>query len=324
MESYTHIQTISDSGSQDKTIVTRIHDSVGNVIPNTYTWSNVIIKDGKALVDFEYFKKLMCEQLGYGSTISYNSILKIEIARQRWQLDSTQVQCLRKLINITANNSSLNKGTTLFAFEGADNVTNAWNTYHPYGEFNAMLVVVKDGEITYITKNGSTLPSFPEGNRDNVNGHAVLREGIYDIEATTHKVYSAMKVNNSGTSDGMKIPVYRYGKEYKNADGVDIHAAGYKEKVHYSTGCITIAMSDYIEFGKQVGFIAEELNLTWNGTDEYSDFTNKIGTKYTRSFSGKFVFDRSVLRANLARDRGTARVSEDMYNNCMKYYFGVS
>ena len=103
---------------------------------------------------------------------------------------------------------------------------------------------------------------------------------------------------------------------------MNIHTVGTDAGYEWSTGYLTVAMSDYMDFAKAVGFINQSCGAVWNAGDSYSTFTANISTTCTQSFSGKFVLDRSVLRDNLNRDRGTARVSEDMYRACMKYYFG--
>lgn len=186
-----------------------------------------------------------------------------------------------------------------------------------------MLVVMKDGEIDYITKNGSTLPSNPSKTDGNPAGNAVLMEGTYSLVGINHRGnYSAAQVQKNAS--GSRLPVYRHGTVYNNANGVNIHTAGTDTSVAWSTGCITVAMQDYADFGRHVGFLEQSSEVAYLENEKYSDFTRRIGTGNTQKGGlGQFVLDRSELRLSLARDRGTWRVSEKTYKDCMLYYFGV-
>ncbi len=137
----------------------------------------------------------------------------------------------------------------------------------------------------------STLP-------DNMEKAATICEGIYEANHGAHKGYAAIILNND-----QNIPAYnsKTGNDYAN--GIHFHMAGLVRnddpEKPYSTGCITIPLKDYLEFGTQVGFInnekAKDIREIWGNfkAAQYNDAKQKIdyGT-YKEKFNGYIVIDR--------------------------------
>lgn len=298
------------------------------------------MKDGTAYVNVAYFHKLMCD---FGRQASFNigtrntglTSAEINAATQAYGLSATQVAALKKINDYYYDNPMLaNKDTTVFAFEGVSHSLNEtinskspWYRYHPWGQFDAMFVSVRNGQIVALTKNASTLPDDPTR-----SGSYVMKEGLYSLLPFRHRGYAATEVRNFSGDD--EVPTYLYGKDGGTVNGIDLHVSYSYDRSHksntmywttpstWSQGCLTVNISDYIQFGAATGF------LNGNSYDYYADYglSNKENWDYTtfkanfkyetygnKSFSGNLVVDRSALRN---------KISATGNKELLKYYFG--
>ncbi|MEA4962443.1 MAG: hypothetical protein VB114_12380, partial [Lutispora sp.] len=148
----------------------------------------------------------------------------------------------------------------------------------------AMVIVVKDGRIEFMSLNASTLPDSP-----NNKGIATIMDGVYDIVGGLHKNqnyddpkhpvlrtadggiyqttqtiiekdelvevkhYPALWVNNNNAVDAT-----RDGKT-STAAGIHIHKGpGLKASGNiYSKGCILVNPAEYGAFAQTVGFVKD-------------------------------------------------------------------
>jgi hypothetical protein len=185
-----------------------------------------------------------------------------------------------------------------------------------------MILVVKDSVVTYLTKNASTLASRPHESTISVYGNATVQEGTYSINSTKHQGgYAAGQLEGGGY-----VPAIRKGElinsGYKMANGINIHAAKDSPNSDWSGGCITIDYREYVKFGVEVGFLSSNAM-----GKAYDTLTNTADQNI--NFKGYMLIDRSVLRANLKRDRGRktsmgAEITDELYKAMMSYYFGES
>ncbi len=142
---------------------------------------------------------------------------------------------------------------------------------HSEGRFGAMAVVVKNGQIIFMSPNASTLPDNPhdrykdeKGNKG--KGHATILPGVYYIKSdyaggsnkfvgfasgmnpNPHQNDSHVKVYRTFDSSGRKNP-----GEYP-ATGIDIHPGFNKPTNASSTGCVIIYRdNDYKKFMDVIG-----------------------------------------------------------------------
>lgn len=144
------------------------------------------------------------------------------------------------------NNPDLKNGTSIFVFEGLGDYEGGKNEYHEKGHFGAMILITRDQKITYMTPNASSLPDTDTKTID---------DGIYvGIQWRHNGAYDAIQVRNLDSDLSEDIPVNN--DDITTADGVNIHAAGdgYGNKP-WSTACITIRTSDYLEFLGETGMV---------------------------------------------------------------------
>ena len=186
-----------------------------------------------------------------------------------------------------------NGGTCIFAFEGLGSYEGGGNNWHPDGMYGAMMLVTKGDKITYITKNSSTLPDWATENSK------TLKEGIYPYNMGAHReTYTCLRHDKSPVlscwcrqKDGTFTT--------KEGKGINIHAAGNNRadlsKNPWSTLCQLIRWSDYVNFGKAVGFLNENAKDITGGT---SAEINRLGRSYAKSIDVTYILDRSELPGN--------------------------
>ena len=191
----------------------------------------------------------------------------------------------------------LQTGNTIFAFEGVGDYTGGKNKYHPDGQFGAIFVYCKEGELNFLTTQASTLP-------DKANS-ATIKDGIYRNVYTNHKGYQALQLRLYEDKADGNIPAVRLDGRIEKpdtADGVNLHAAGmigYDST--YSTACLTVKLSEYYEFGSAVGFLNEPVNgkepeYYYNLPVEFPGDVTNI------EYEGYIVVDRQFMPE---RDRDT-------------------
>lgn len=155
-----------------------------------------------------------------------------------------------------------------------------------------MIVVTRDTGITYVTPNASSLPDKKDSN--------ILKEGTYiGVEWSHHGNYDAVQIRKLDKSDG--LPGYEKKKEMT---GVNIHAAGYLNPGStWSEGCITMPVSDYIEFLGQTGAVdVEKYNISDPATLQYGQL-NGIPDQLSQAddplIVGSVVIDREHMPLHL-------------------------
>jgi len=193
--------------------------------------------------------------------------------------------------NMTVQNTMDAGGTTVFGIEGLGNYMGGTNDYHPNGMYGAMMVVVKGTHVVYITKNASTLPDFHP--KDGLSQKpTILDIGVHQYKAGTH----------AGAYTGMRSVNYEVPTRYINNNGIgysgvgvgmNIHAGGNNRATNpsgaWSAGCQIVRWSDYVDFGKAVGFLDE---TTPNILGPSSVDISKIGTSHQRDVTVTYVVDR--------------------------------
>jgi hypothetical protein len=168
-----------------------------------------------------------------------------------------------------------------------------------------MMVVVKDGKIEYITRNASTLPDDPDGDNGLGEPVAVVKDGVYRYGSGEHKEsYAAMRVlDPDGTVDqgNEPMPVYRKGKS-TTGTAFNIHAGDTDAPSIYSIGCQIILVTDYIDFGKAVGFINSTYKQSdyssYKYLDGYTDEQKNIyieKVNYVEDIKITYVLDRDSM-----------------------------
>lgn len=193
----------------------------------------------------------------------------------------------------------LRTGWAIFVFEGLatprsqeEEKWNGKNTYHPNGQFGAILIAAENGIPKYAVMKASTLS-------DDMETYATICEGIYDVKNGSHKGYAALWLNNNDN-----VPAYNsiHGNDFANV--IHFHMAGILKYDHpgdgsYSQGCITIPVHEYLKFGVEVGFINRDkvgdLWETWKtyDGDDYQTAKGELDFKtYTNDFAGHMVIDR--------------------------------
>ncbi len=217
----------------------------------------------------------------------------------KYQLTGKQYMALYEIKDYLARYPELRTGTAIFVFEGLatpfsedEEKWNGINTYHPNGQFGAILITTEDGVPKYAVMKASTLS-------DDMETYATICEGVYDIKNQSHKGYAGLWLNNNDN-----IPAYNSRKRNDYAKAIHFHMAGRLRKDHpgegsFSQGCITIPLKDYLEFGVKVGFInsekAEDIRDVWEQYEakDYSKAKVKLDYQtYTKEFNGYMVIDR--------------------------------
>ncbi|MEA4963821.1 hypothetical protein [Lutispora sp.] len=163
----------------------------------------------------------------------------------------------------------------------------------PNARYGAMVIVVKDGRIEFMSLNASTLPDDPGGYHKDAGATnlklypetkgkvATVKEGVYYFNEVLHgrTKYPALQINNSGI-----VPATRAGLPDTVADGVHIHRGSIKSDSLVSPtslSCLTIHPDDYADFGDIVGFAK-------------GGRVNAGDPKY--AIKGRVVIDRSFMK----------------------------
>lgn len=167
------------------------------------------------------------------------------------------------------------------------------NSDHPNGQFGAIFIYCKDGEIVCMSDNCSTLPDHIET--------ATIEDGIYYAVYKLHNgTYQAIQLWTSKTDK--TVPACYHDKENKQADnrradGVNLHAAGnLKERAAkpWSKGCLTIGVEDYYNFGVNAGFIEQRKDgNAYNTYDKIKSLSNSIEPDGT--YWGNVVVNREYM-----------------------------
>ncbi len=206
-------------------------------------------------------------------------------------------------INIVANRAN-GDNTCIFAFEGLgegfggiseNNQNTAPYCYHklPYNFLNAMMVVTKGKKIKYVTRRASTLPDWrPEP--ESIDRTTTLIDGIYEYKTGNHKSsYIALcPVNIPWNSWYLSNDSADTSFNPGTADGINLHATSKTplspSSGAHSQGCQTVYWADYIEFGKQVGFLKDI---------SYKDKDFKSVSDYMPDVIGKY-YSKAELESN--------------------------
>ncbi|MEA4962439.1 hypothetical protein [Lutispora sp.] len=200
--------------------------------------------------------------------------------------NSIQAQALYR-INEHSNNLEIQKnisGVNIFFFEGAGSYNRKDNPNHPEGRYGAMVIVVKDGRIEFISTRASTLPNNPDGYwAENEKGRMfTIDSGVYKYVSVMHKSNSPQKRYPALNVQAIKfdkktnsiiytdrVPGTRTlvindpSTRYKTTGGgINIHKGIPDDKrasatSGWSTGCLTIHPNDYAQFAQTVGFASE-------------------------------------------------------------------
>lgn len=177
-------------------------------------------------------------------------------------------------------------GTMVFMFEGVGNDASASK------RLNAMCVVVKNGDIIYLSRNCSTIPDAPfDPSRNGGTDMPTLKSGIYSFKTVNHqRKYAALNVcgdevlrfqnqNSYYSSTSGQINVHRRSQNYLYSSGTP-----------NSAGCLLVGAAGT------------------GSSDEYARFIQALGivsgnargdAKYTGTVSGKIVVDRSYAYSYL-------------------------
>ena len=218
---------------------------------------------------------------------------------EKYGLSEEQCKALFDIREYFREHPELAVGTTIFAFEGlgengTDNNWNGINKYHPNGQFGAILIVTKDGLLSYAETRASTLP-------DNMEKSATVKEGIYSVKSIPHPLnggYAAVRLTQFGT-DNSVLSAYNSKHGNGTAEGINLHMAG---RIHsddpehpYSEGCITVTVDKYRDFGVATGFIRDrEENRTAGSDGVYRNAKGPLnyGDNAEKDFNGSMVIDR--------------------------------
>lgn len=171
----------------------------------------------------------------------------------------------------------LKQENVIFAFEGLGSYSGPTNSDHPKGQFGAIFVYCKRGELVAVTDNCSTLPDHIE--------KATIKDGIYrGVYKMHNSTYQALQLWTSDADQTIGACYHDMGKNkeaaYRQASGINMHAAGKlaeKAQHPWSAGCLTISVDDYYQFGISAGFIEErnDGNL-YNTYGSIKSLTNKV------------------------------------------------
>lgn len=219
----------------------------------------------------------------------------------------------------------LRTGWAIFVFEGLatprsqeEEDWNGKNTYHPNGQFGAILIATENGIPKCAVMKASTLS-------DDMENAATICEGVYEASSVAHGVkrdsdgnvifggYAALQLNNSNNISAYNS---KTGNDYAN--GIHFHMAGDIKSDNpdnpYSKGCITIPVQDYLEFGVNVEFIkgkaVDDIGEIWEtyDGDDYQNAKEKLPYKtYAQKFDGHMVIDRQYYddKNNYLKFNGT-------------------
>ena len=188
---------------------------------------------------------------GYEDTPLFAMDIDEAIFAAKHNLTEEQMVIFLKIQQYFDADSKLEQGNVIFAFEGLGSFSGPSNSDHPNGQFGAIFILYQDGKPQYMSDKCSTLP-------DNV-GPATIEDGVYYAVHILHKdTYQALQLWTT-EKDQWVVGHYHDGRgDIRHADGINMHAAGQLSEHSskpWSIGCLTIAVSDYYEFGTNAEFI---------------------------------------------------------------------
>ena len=228
--------------------------------------------------------------------------------------------------------------TCIFAFEGLgdpslkddDSVPNGrknTSDIHPIWLYNAMMVVTKGKNIVYVTRRASTLPD-----KATSSSNTTLKEGIYTYKTGNHPQYKAKPEDSQYIAmvptDDPRIAWYKdeEGTSFicKESGGTNLHAGHmyFFNSGNNSEGCQIVHFKDYISFGKSVGFLKDNNNLTDLTSLESNlgpSMESAIGivgngeSYYSQDINAKYILDRTYDTPN---QNDTIDVFYPLSNQC--------
>lgn len=214
-----------------------------------------------------------------------------------------------------ANSSNSTNNACVFAFEGLGGNVGIINDLHPEGYLKAIMIVTRGKKIVYITRNASTLPDLRPNNSPG-SGITTLKEGVYDYKTGDHKGEYIALVPDSLNWQGWYIN--NNGEFYTGVcSGINIHATDYcpPSNGNHSEGCQTIRYTDYVAFGKAVGFLKSTVqNVTSLSGGVTASVKSKTGTTSGSndiSVSVKYILDRTFDENNDFYRRDTGHNCQD-------------
>ena len=153
-------------------------------------------------------------------------------------------------------------GCMIFVFEGAGSEPD------PEQRKNAMCVVVRDGQITYLNQNSSTIPDYPFSPWKNEGRDTpTLKSGIYAFDTVNHNgLYAALRVKNDRVVRFHTQSEFYEDVSYRQS--IQLHRrvteglAPADEAWGNSVGCLLIGSastaweSDYAAFLRAVGVVS--------------------------------------------------------------------
>ena len=157
---------------------------------------------------------------------------------------------------VDGTNSDCN--TCIFAFEGLGGTTGVVNDLHPGGFLKAMMVVTKGKKIVYVTRNASTLPDKRPDTTPSYLATTTLKPGIYNYYVGNHGGYIALRQSEGSRPSWYTNPKDEQKFYTETAGGINIHATNNypaESTGPFSAGCQTVYWSDYVDFGKAIGFL---------------------------------------------------------------------
>lgn len=207
---------------------------------------------------------------------------------------SAQSNAYKALLSINSKcasqlNSTDEKGTMVFMFEGVGNNSSASK------RMNAMCLVVKNGDIVYLNRNCSTIPDYPFNPAKNGGDDMpTIRSGIYSFTTVNHRgKYAALNVTNASVVRfGSKSSFYNstsYAINVHRRDSNDIAPAS-KSWVN-SAGCLLVGQAGTSSSGEYAKFV-QALGIVASGSSGSSTY------KY--SVTGRIVVDRTYAYSYLS------------------------
>ena len=202
-------------------------------------------------------------------------------------LSEEQLVIFKEIKEYFESYPELKTGNSIFAFEGLGDYTGGKNKYHLDGQYGAIFVYCKDGELNFLATQASTLP-------DNKSS-AVIQDGIFNAIWFNHKGYSALQLRDFDNLNIGDLPALRNNNS-STADGIDLHSAdNLTSTSNYSAGCLTISCIDYYYFGVEADFITE-----FDGEGDFENFNwqrnnlktspDKVGQEW-----GHVIVDRQFM-----------------------------
>lgn len=237
---------------------------------------------GEAPSDWERFTIDFEEQLHY---ISATEIISTAVA---YGIGAGS-KAYQALCGINTNlgpqvSSADRQKTVIYMFEGAGSSANASKRY------NAMAVVVKNGDIVYLNRNCTTIPDRPFEPAKSGLPTATLKSGFYRFTTVNHKGYAALRVVNP------QVLRFRNSGSYYDdkASGIDVHRR-YHDNLSSSSpnsiGCLLIGnkgtgtSSEYVQFIRAVGIV----NSKAKGTSPYNYRVEGVIVVDRRSFGHDYL-----------------------------------